>query len=94
MLGDETWYDSGIQGALSMKAKHLDPGHQYVVVDFKKERYVLVVDPNLMKKGDFEWVEEAGATKFPDSASAFEAWKMLRKIKIPNLRVAPTGWRH
>ena len=67
---------------------------EYVVLDFKKERYVRIVDPNLKSRGDFAWVDEAEATKFPDSSSAFEAWKMLRVIRVPNLRVAPTGWQH
>jgi len=66
----------------------------YVVLDWKKERYVLVIDPNLAKKQDFEWVEEARATKFADSADAFEAWKRLKKVGVSNLRVAPTGWKH
>ncbi len=70
------------------------PDKEYVVLDFKKERYVRINDPNLRTKGDFSWTTEDEATKFPDSASAFEAWKMLRVIKVPNLRVAPTGWKH
>ena len=69
-------------------------GREYIVVDYKKDRFVRILDPNLAKKQDFEWVAGGEATKFPDSAAAFEAWKMLRAIKIPNLRVAPTGWQH
>ena len=70
------------------------PSPERVVLDYKKERYVRIIDPNLRKRGDFEWVDEAEATKFPDSTVAFEAWKMLKAIKIPNLRVAPVGWKH
>ena len=65
-----------------------------VLLDYKKERYVKLIDPNLAKDEDFEWVAEAESTKFPDSGTAFEAWKALKKLKIPNLRVAPVGWSH
>lgn len=70
------------------------PDREYIVVDHKKERYVRIVDPNLKKRGDYEWTVEAEATKFPDSTGAFEAWKRLRDLKVPNLRVAPVGWKH
>ncbi len=69
-------------------------GRDYVVLDWKQERYVLIIDPNLAKTQDFEWVEEARSTKFADLADAFETWKRLKKVGVPNLRVAPTGWKH
>lgn len=66
----------------------------YVVLDWKKERFIKIVDPNLRSREDFSWVVEAESTRFPDSTAAFEAWKMLKKLKIPNMRITPVGWKH
>lgn len=74
--------------------KQAKPSEERVLIDHKKLRYVRMIDPHLARREDFEWVTEAESTKFPDSGTAFDAWNALKKLKIPNLRVAPAGWKH